>query len=324
MKLRISTHEGPGIDGVLHVADERGAAYGELPARFGSLPRALENWQELLNHLAQARPAARHAGTMHASLPVLRRTYQALFASAYGNRAVRVAQQAGPGARAALPLLMYQGASDHFLGHGESLELVDPAYELDFEPEICVITDRVPRGTGAADAHRNICLVTLCNDFTYRALIRAERGLGFGFIQGKPLTAMASVALTPDALGSAWRAGRLEALLRVELNREVFCEIPTGDMEFSFHELIAHAAATRPLAAGTVISSGTIAARGTPQAASIVERRALDAGRGHAPTGYLVRGDLVRLEIVGPGGASLFGPLENRVTEQEALHEPIV
>jgi len=209
--------------------------------------------------------------------------------------------------------LMYQGASDFFLGPGESIDLCATDAELDFEPEIAVITDDVPQGTMALEAHRYVRLVVLLNDFTYRAIVKRERETRFGFVQGKPVSSMAPIACTPAALGECWKDGIVHAIAVVSLNGEPIGRIPTHEMQFSFHDLIEHAAATRSLAAGTVISSGTVSSAVARGAASLVEVRALQRARGEALTPFLRDGDEVSIDVIDDRNRSLFGKLDNRV-----------
>src|SRR5262249_234016 len=219
--------------------------------------------------------------------------------------------------------LMYQGGSDSFFGPCDVIEAVDEAHGIDFEGEVAVVTDDVPMGESPPKSVSHVKLVMLANDVSLRNLIPAELAKGFGFFQGKPSTAFSPVALTPDELGSDWRNAKLHLPLLVHLNGELFGRPDAGqDMTFDFGQLIAHAARTRRLTAGSIIGSGTISNKqdggpGRPVAqgglgyACIAEQRSVEAIRGGAPaTPFLKFGDRIRIEMLDRAGASLFGAID--------------
>ena len=211
--------------------------------------------------------------------------------------------------------LMYQGASDDFLGPTDDIAAPAESDGIDFEGEAGVIVDDVPMGTTARDAASHIKLVVLINDVSLRAHAPREMRTGFGFLHAKPSTAFAAIAVTPDELGEAWLDSRVQLPLRVEHNGVRFGEPHGREMNFSFGELIAHATRTRRLRAGTIVGSGTYSnASRDAGSACIAERRAIELIDLGAPkTGFMRFGDSVRLEMKGADGASVFGAIEQRV-----------
>jgi fumarylacetoacetate (FAA) hydrolase len=212
--------------------------------------------------------------------------------------------------------LMYQGLSDPFLGPVEDVRLPDEAHGIDFEGEFGVIVDFVPMGTGPAEAMAHIKLIVQINDWSLRALAVPEMKTGFGWIQAKPACSMAPFAVTPDVLGDGWRDGRVCLDLAVEWNGEPFGRANGREMGFGFHELIAHAAATRDLAAGTVIGSGTVANADYASVGSscISERRAIEIIAGGKPeTPFRRFGDRVRMEARAADGSAPFGAIDQGV-----------
>jgi len=194
---------------------------------------------------------------------------------------------------------MYQGGSDKFLGPGEAIQASEPFEQLDMEAEIAVVVDDVPMGVSAADAAARIRLVLGLNDFTYRTLIKREKATGFGFIQGKPLSGLSAYAVTPSALGPLWMNGRLHAHVVIRRNGAVVGRVPTSGMQQGFPELVVHAAARRPLAAGTLISSGTISSEDGTGAASLIEIRQLEQRAGLVPSSFLLPGGHYRHPVRG-------------------------
>ncbi|MES2294916.1 MAG: fumarylacetoacetate hydrolase family protein [Pseudomonadota bacterium] len=212
--------------------------------------------------------------------------------------------------------LLYQGGSDSFLGPTDPIVAADEAWGIDMEGEVAVITDDVPYGCSAEDASRHIKLVMLVNDVSLRNLIPAEMAKGFGFFQSKPATAFSPVAVTPDVLGPTWRDGRLHRPLEVARNGAAFGAPDAGtDMVFNFPQLIAHAAKTRALVAGTIIGSGTVSNRDrSVGSACIAERRMLEQIETGTPTTpFLKFGDRVRIEMRDESGQSIFGAIDQHV-----------
>ena len=212
--------------------------------------------------------------------------------------------------------LMYQGLSDRFYAPTDAVLMNNEADEIDLEAEIAVIVDDVPQGTTADAARSHIKLIMLLNDWSLRALTRVEVPRGFGFIQSKPASACSPVAVTPDELGPAWDGRKLSLPLIPSINGECFGRLEAGsDMYFDYPELIAHAARTRALSAGTIIGAGTVSNRNKASGyGCIAEARTdedLQFGAPHTP--FLRFGDVVRIEMLGPDGCSIFGAIEQTI-----------
>ena len=302
-----------------------------------TLQAALDEWERAepdLQALARdlevgAEPVERfHEREALAPLP---RAYAWLDASAYVNHVDLVRRARGAETPASFweDPLMYQGGSDAFLPPRAPIPLADPAWDCDCEGEIAVILGDVPLGASEAEAASAIRLVTLVNDVSLRALAPGEVAKGFGFLQAKPQSALAPVAVTPDALGAAWRDGKLHGALRVDVNGRPLGRAEAGEeMTFSFPRLIAHAARTRPLTAGTILGSGTVSNRdagggpGRPVAeggrgySCLAEQRMVELlTRGAAETPFLRGGDVVRIEMRDADDNAIFGAIEQRVAE---------
>ena len=212
--------------------------------------------------------------------------------------------------------LMYQATSAGFLGPREDIPVVSEDYGIDFEAEIVVVTDDVPMAVSELQAEDHIQLVGLVNDVSLRNLIPAELAKGFGFLQSKPRSALSPVLVTPDELASDWRDTKLHLPLHSWLNGERFGAPDAGvDMQFNFAQLVAHAARTRPLSAGTIVGSGTIANQDESVGAScLAERRMLEIIAGGKPkTPFMQFGDTVRIDMLDAAGRSIFGAIEQRV-----------
>ena len=292
-----------------------------------TLQAALDDWEILFPRL-EALYSALNAGQAEGRevlpfnpyeiLAPLPRAFQWLDGSAYLPHMERVRRARGATlpAQAESDPLIYQGGSDCFLGPREDIPLGDPAWGLDFESEVAVITSDLPCGVSSAAAGDGIRLLVLVNDLSLRNLIPEELAKGFGFLQSKPPSVLSPVAVTPDELGAAWNGCRLSLPLETWLNGERFGAPEAGeDMAFDFPTLLAHAARTRPLGAGTILGSGTVANRDESRGAScIAERRALEMiAEGAAKSTYLQAGDRVRIEMFDRQGSSIFGAIEQRV-----------
>jgi len=244
----------------------------------------------------------------------LPRAFQWLDASAYVNHVELVRKSRGVEMPANFwtDPLMYQGGSDGFLGPMDPIIVPEESFGIDFEAEVAVITDAVPMGTCAKDAMKHIRLVMLVNDVSLRNLAPEELAKGFGFVQSKPASAFSPVAVTVDELTPHWDEGRLHLPIHSYLNQERFGEPNAGvDMTFSFPELIAHAAKTRDLGAGTIIGSGTVSNIDRSKGSScIVEKRTLELladGKAHTP--YMKYGDTVQIEMKLATGQNIFGSI---------------
>ncbi|GGX63214.1 2-keto-4-pentenoate hydratase [Litorimonas cladophorae] len=214
--------------------------------------------------------------------------------------------------------LMYQGMSDRFYGPSDAVPFLSEKAGIDFEGEFGVIVDTVPMGTSAKDAMAHIKLIVQINDWSLRAVAPVEMKTGFGFVNAKPACSMAAVAVTPTELGDAWKDGRVHLPLHVEWNDKRFGEAIGDEMEYGFHELVAHAANSRELVAGTIIGSGTVSNKNYADVGSscISERRAIDMiDFGEARTPFMSFGDTVRMEARSTEGQALFGPIYQTVIQ---------
>ena len=299
-----------------------------------TLQAALDDWAHLGTRLADlseslelgAVPSFRfHEHDCAAPLP---RAYQWLDASAYLNHAELLRKARGealPGSWLSDPL-MYQGGSDDMLAPRAPIPLADEAFGADFEGEVAVVLDDVPAGAARDQAAAAIRLVMLVNDVSLRALIPNELAKGLGFVQSKPASAFSPVAVTPDELGAAWDGAKLSLPLHVDLNGKPFGRAHAGrDMQFDFPTLVAHAARTRRLGAGTILGSGTVSNRAARLAAAsltmggvgfscIAEARMVETILHGAPaTPFLRLGDTVRIEMKDASGHSIFGAIEQTV-----------
>ncbi|MBN9588941.1 MAG: 2-keto-4-pentenoate hydratase [Alphaproteobacteria bacterium 64-11] len=312
-----------GRDGRLVVVSRDLARAVEVPHVAPTLQAALDDWDVAAPKLMDAYDTLNAAGNGFALHPEqcaspLPRAYQWADGSAYVTHVELVRKARG----AEMPPsfwtdpLMYQGGSDGFLGPLDDIAAGDEAWGIDLEGEVAVITGDVPYGCGAEAAEAQIRLVMLCNDVSLRNLIPAELAKGFGFFQSKPASAFSPVAVTPDELGPAWRDGKVHLPLLVDVNGTRFGAPDAGiDMVFSFPQLIAHAARTRALAAGTIVGSGTVSNQDRSKgSACIAERRMLEQIEGGTPkTPFLKFGDRVRIEMKDAQGRSIFGAIDQHV-----------
>lgn len=300
-----------------------------------TLQAALDDWDRLAPRLADLAESLEHGAVPsfrfheHDCAAPLPRAFQWLDASAYVNHVdlVRKARGAEMPESFWTDPLMYQGGSDSSLGPRQPVRARSEVDGIDFEAEIAVVTGDVPMGATAAQGLGAIRLVMLANDVSLRNLIASELAKGFGFVQSKPPTAFSPVAVTPDELGASWSGGKLHLPLHTQLNGKPFGRPEAGaDMTFDFGTLIAHAAKTRPLGAGTIIGSGTVSNRdagggpGRPLAqgglgyACIAEQRMVETiTSGAAVTPFLRFGDSVRIEMKDAAGHSIFGAIEQDI-----------
>ena len=260
----------------------------------------------------------------HSCLP---RTWLFADGSAYIHhiKLVRQARKAPLPATLLTSPLMYQAESGRFLAPTEDIPQVDFNYGTDFEAEVGVIVDHVPMGISAEKALSHIKLIVLINDVSLRGLIPEELEKGFGFFQSKPPSSLSPVAVTPDELGEAWDGRRVHLNCSAWVNGELLGQ-PNGgkDMQFDFPRLIAHAAKTRPLSAGTIIGSGTVSNRDRSTGAGcLFERRAEEiiAG-GEAKTAYLKFGGRVKIEMLDSDGRSVFGAIDQTIAQHPHHHKP--
>ena len=328
MKLG-SLKEG-GRDGTLVVVSKDLARAVRVPGIAPTMQRALEDWSNAaprLNGVYEAlelgtaqtvngEPVFAVDFTAFAS--PLPRAYEFVDGSAYLPHVARVRKARGaevPESFYSDPL-MYQGVSAGFYGPRDPVLVADEAFGIDLEAEVVVVTDDVPQGATPDQAAGHIQLVGLINDVSLRNLIPGELAKGFGFLQSKPRSALSPVFVTPDELGEAWRDSKVHLPLLTHINGQWFGAPEAGvDMQFNFAQLVAHAARTRPLSAGTIVGSGTVANEDTSLGAScFAELRTVETLRDGKPsTPFMSFGDTVRIEMLDAGGASLFGAIEQRI-----------
>jgi fumarylacetoacetate (FAA) hydrolase len=325
--MKLASLKTGGRDGALVVVDRQLERAVHVPHIAATLQQALERWNEVAAPLAQVAQEL-EAGTRAdafafdsalAASP-LPRAYQFLDGSVYLHHMEKARKARG----AVMPPnyktepLMYQGLSDAFCGPHDSLLLPDESLELDYEAEIAIVTDEVPMGTTVEQASSYIRLVMLLNDYTLRALTRTELPKGFGFLQAKPTSAFSPVAVTPDELGAAFDGKCFTLRVRSSVNGEKMDEPDAGrDMFFTYPQLIAHAARTRTLSAGTIIGAGSISNQNESVGfGCIAEARIHEESVHGAPrTSWLRFGDRVRIEAFDASGASVFGAIDQAIAK---------
>jgi fumarylacetoacetate (FAA) hydrolase len=290
-----------------------------------TLQAALDDWSNAaprLNALSDELNAGNAAGAFALDMGLLAsplpRAYEFVDGSAYLPHVARVRRARGAEVPESFYVdpLMYQATSAGFLGPRDPVVVPSEDYGIDLEAEVVVVTDDVPMAVTPAQAAGHIQLVGLINDVSLRGLIPAELAKGFGFLQSKPRSALSPVFVTPDELGDAWQDEKLHLPMRTWLNGKWFGEAECGvDMQFNFAQLVAHAAKTRPLTAGTIVGSGTIANEDTSKGAScLAEQRTVEALRDGKPsTPFLKFGDTLRIDITDAHGASIFGAIEQAI-----------
>ena len=332
--MKLATLKNGSRDGKLVVVSRDLTRFTDASFLTSTLQAALDDWQRIAPHLAAIAesletgsvPSMRfHEHDAHSPLP---RAYQWADGSAYVNHVELVRKARGaemPESFWSDPLI-YQGGSDSFIAPRDPVLAADEEQGVDLEAEVAVIVDDVPMGASVDEARDAIRLVMLVNDVTLRGLTASELAKGFGFFNSKPSSAFSPVAVTPDELGEAWDGGRLHLPLHVDLNGKPLGRANAGvDMTFDFPQLIAHAAKTRPLAAGTIIGSGTGSnkldsgpgkpvSQGGAGYSCLAEIRMIETIEGGAPkTPFLRIVDTVRIEMKNRDGQSIFGAIEQRV-----------
>ncbi|HTI96724.1 MAG TPA: fumarylacetoacetate hydrolase family protein [Rudaea sp.] len=331
MKLA-SLKEG-GRDGTLVVVNRDLSRAVRVTDIARTLQAALEDWNNTaprLNRVSELINAAGKAQTINgeevfaldpsALAAPLPRAYEFVDGSAYLPHVERVRRARGAEVPASFYTdpLMYQATSAGFLGPRDAVLVTSEDYGIDMEAEVVVVTDDVPMAVTPAQAVGHIQLIGLVNDVSLRNLIPAELAKGFGFLQSKPRSALSPVFVTPDELGDAWRDCKVHLPMRTWINAKWFGEADCGvDMQFSFAQLVAHAAKTRPLSAGTLVGSGTIANQDTGKGAScLAEQRTVETLRDGKPsTPFLKFSDTLRIEITDAAGHSIFGAIEQAIAQ---------
>ncbi|HTH75038.1 MAG TPA: fumarylacetoacetate hydrolase family protein [Trinickia sp.] len=327
--MKLATLKDGSRDGQLIVVsrDLRTAAIADAIAP--TLQRALDDWPfyapqlaELYDALNQGRARGAFAFEPKDCMAPLPRAFQWADGSAYVNHVelVRRARGADMPPEFWTDPLMYQGGSDDFLGPREDIVCASEAFGIDFEAEVAVVTTDVPMGATPDAALKAVRLLMLVNDVSLRNLIPAELAKGFGFFQSKPATAFSPVAVTPDELGEHWRGGRVERPMIVHWNGKKVGQPDAGaDMVFHFGQLIAHAAKTRNLRAGSIVGSGTVSNKDEKRGyCCIAEKRCLETIADGAPrTEFMKYGDTVKIEMLDEAGKSIFGAIEQSVAPLE-------
>lgn len=253
-----------------------------------------------------------------AALAPLPRAWQWLDGSAYDSHGELMRLASGRDAPPNDAPLMYQGLSHAFLSGTADFPTPSEANNIDFEGEFGIIVDDVPMGTTADQAGAHIRLIVMINDWSLRGFAMRESKTGFGWLNAKPVCSVAPIAVTPDELGDRWRDGRVDVPLTVDYNGERFGAAQGYEMSWSFPDLIAHAARSRALCAGTIIGSGTVSNTNYRAVGSscIAERRGIETiDEGKPRTGFMKFGDRVRMEAMLPDGTSLFGVIDQQVVQ---------
>jgi fumarylacetoacetate (FAA) hydrolase len=328
--MKLGTLKDGGRDGTLIVVSRDLSMAVKVPAVARTLQAALDDWRAVHGELAAIYRLLnedhlnccgdeRAFKLDHAQLASpLPRAYQFADGSAYLNHVelVRKARGAEMPPSFYTDPLMYQGGSDSFLGPRDDIPAVDETHGIDFEAEVAVIVDDVPMGVTPDRARQHIKLLMLVNDVSLRNLVPGELAKGFGFFQSKPASSFSPVAVTPDELGGAWDGAKVGLPLVSHLNGEWFGSPNAGtDMNFDFGQLIAHAARTRSLAAGTIVGSGTVSNRDRKTGSScLAEKRTLETlDSGKPSTPFMKFGDRIRIEMLDAGGRSIFGAIDQKV-----------
>lgn len=315
-------------DGALIVVSQDLKKAVAVPGIANTLQGALERWDAVAPHLRKIYDSLNKGEALKSVFDFdetkvaspLPRAYQWLDGSAYVNHVELVRKSRGvemPESFWTDPL-MYQGASDVLLGPRDDVPLADEAFGIDFESEIAVVTDDVPMGISAADAAKHIKLIMLVNDVSLRVVAQEEMKKGFGFLNSKPASAFSPVAITPDELGDAWKDGKVCLPLVTHWNGKLFGKPNAGtDMVFNFPTLVAHAAKTRYLSAGSIIGSGTVSNKDRSVGSScIVEQRTIEKlEKGESTTPFMKFGDTVRIEMLDAKGQSIFGAIDQKVVQ---------
>ncbi len=327
--MKLGSLKAGGRDGSLIVVSRDLSRYVSAAEVVPTLQQAIDQWADTaprLNALYQALNAGDRSDAQPLDVDALAsplpRAYEFVDGSAYLPHVERVRRARGAEVPETFYVdpLMYQATSAGFLGPRDDVPVVSEDYGIDFESEVVVVTDDVPMAVSAEDAHRHIQLVGLINDVSLRNLIPAELAKGFGFLQSKPRSALSPVLVTPDELGDAWRDSVLHRALISTLNDERFGEPEAGvDMQFNFAQLVAHAAKTRPLAAGTIVGSGTIANQDTGKGAScLAEKRMLEIiADGKPSTPFMRFGDRIQIEMFDDQGSSIFGAIVQTIRQYQ-------
>ncbi len=333
--MKLATYKDGSRDGQLVVVSRDLTTAHYATGIANRLQQALDDWNFISPQLQDLYDTLNHGKARHAfpfdpalCMAPLPRAYQWADGSAYLNHVelVRAARGAELPESYFTDPLMYQGGSDDFLGAHDAIRVASEDFGIDFEAELAVVTGDVPMAATPEQGLDAIRLLMLVNDVSLRHLIPDELAKGFGFFHGKPSTAFGPVAVTPDELGEAWIEGRVHLTMQIDWNGRKVGRCDAGpDMRFHFGQLIAHAARTRRLRAGSIIGSGTVSNPGVEKDGRrewpkgygcIAEKRAMETIQDGAPkTDYMRFGDTVRIEMKGKDGESVFGAIEQNVSQ---------
>ncbi len=319
--MKLASLKSAGRDGTLIVVNRGLTHFVPAAGIAQTLQQAMDNWSAAaprLNALSEALNNGAAADARLLSFESLAspfpRAYEFVDGSAYLPHVERVRKARGAEVPASFyhDPLMYQATSAGFLGPRDPVLVASEEYGIDFEAEVIVVTDDVAMGVTAEAASDHIQLIGLINDVSLRNLIPDELAKGFGFLHSKPRSALSPVLVTPDELGERWRDNKVHLPLRSTLNGQPFGQPDAGqDMQFNFAQLVAHAARTRPLAAGTIVGSGTVANQDAGRGAScLAEKRVLEIiAKGKAETPFMSFGDSIEIEMLDEHGRSIFGAI---------------
>ncbi len=327
--MKLATLKTGGRDGSLIVVSRDLSQYVSAESIAATLQLALDDWDTIaprLNALSEQLNNAQCDGIQELDIQALAsplpRAYEFLDGSAYLPHVERVRKARGAEVPESFYVdpFMYQATSGGFLAPLEDIPVVSKDYGIDFESEVIVVTDDVPMGVTPEAAADHIQLIGLVNDVSLRNLIPAELAKGFGFVQSKPRSALSPVLVTPDELGDAWRDSVLHLPLLSTLNGEFFGNPDAGvDMQFNFAQLLAHVTKTRPLCAGAIMGSGTIANQDTGRGAScLAEKRMLEIiANGKPETEFMKFGDRIHIDMLDNNGKSIFGAIEQTIVQYQ-------
>ena len=325
--MKLASLKAGGRDGTLIIVSRNLKEAVKASHIVPTLRQAIEDWstfepklRALSDQLNQGKAAGTFGFNTKELAAPLPRAFQWCDGSAYLHHAELVRKARGAELTQDLyhdPML-YQGGSDYFLGPNDNIEAISEAHGIDLEAEVAVITDDVPMAVSPEAAKRHIQLILLVNDVSLRNLIPQELAKGFGFFVSKPPTAFSPVAVTPDELGTAWDGGKVSLPIVSHINGNLFGRPNAGvDLYFDFPRLISYAATTRPLRAGTIVGSGTVSNRDLSTGSSCIqEKRMLEKiESGEIHTSHLKFGDRVRIEMFNERNESIFGAIDQQVTQ---------
>ncbi len=319
--MKLATIKNGTADGLLTVVSADGTRY--LPAgQYQTMQQVIESWNQASKVLAEITEqltagVGESTATLDFAAP-LPRAWQWLDGSVFASHGALMQKAFHLDPIESDKPLMYQGMSHVFYGPNDDIPFVSEADGIDFEGEFGVIVDDVPMGVTPEEALSHIKLLVQINDWSLRTLAPLEMKTGFGWIQAKPACSMAPFAITPDEAGEAWKDGRLTLDLEVKWNDKHFGRPNGAAMQVGFHDLVAHAAATRDLCSGTIIGSGTVSNDNFREVGSscIAERRGMEiVDKGATETAFMKFGETVEMRVDYPVGTSLFGNFKQKVVQ---------